>query len=81
MGGVQLKNEVRLMKQDMKLFQDTVEMFEDSLSSAGHISSAKPASASKKSKKSQIPLLVLIVTMALPRGVMGLSAVCDCGIS
>ena len=53
MGVVQLKNEVRLMKQDMKLLQDTVEMFDDSLSSAGYTSSAKAASPSKKSKKSQ----------------------------
>ena len=50
MGVVQLKNEVRLMKQDMKLLQDTVEMFEDSLSSAWHTSSAKPASASRKAR-------------------------------
>ena len=61
MGVVQLKNGVRLMKQDMKLLQDTVEMFDDSLSSALYTSSAKAASLSKKSKKLRIPLLVLMI--------------------
>ena len=48
-----VENEVRLMKQDLKLLQDSVEMFDDSLSSAEHTSSAKAASPFKKSKESQ----------------------------
>ena len=53
MGVVQLKNEFRLMRQNMKTLEDTVDLFEDSLASVRHTSSAKPASSSKKNRKSQ----------------------------